>query len=92
MTRISPDSCPALPRHIKLRYDQARESWVVLAPERALLLDEIGADILQRVDGKRSVAAIIAQLAAEYDAAPEDIGADVTAFLQDLSDKRMVEI
>lgn len=91
MSRVRAETCPALPRHIKLRYDRARESWIVLGPERALVLDEIGADILQRVDGRRSVAAIVAQLAAEYDAAPEDIEADVMTFLQDLADKRMLE-
>ncbi|MEQ8345974.1 MAG: pyrroloquinoline quinone biosynthesis peptide chaperone PqqD [Sneathiellaceae bacterium] len=88
---IQPDSRPVLPRHIKLRFDKARDSWVLLSPERALVLDEIGADILQRVDGKASVSQIAAQLAAEYDAPPADIAADVTAFLQDLADKRLLE-
>ncbi len=88
---IQPDSRPVLPRHIKLRFDKARDSWVLLSPERALVLDEIGADILQRVDGKASVSQIAAQLAAEYDAPLADIAADVTAFLQDLADKRLLE-
>ena len=88
---VPPDSRPKLPRHIKLRYDKARESWVLLGPERALMLDDIGADILQRVDGSRSVAEIAAQLAADYDAPLADISADVTAFLQDLADKRLLD-
>lgn len=87
---VLPDSRPNLPRHIKLRYDKARDSWVLLAPERALILDEIGAEILQRVDGQASVAQISAQLAAEYDAPLDDIAADVTAFLQDLADKQLL--
>lgn len=88
---IAPDSRPVLPRHARLRYDEARQSWVLLGPERVLLLDEIGADILQRVDGERTVADIAALLAAEYDAPADEIGADIAAFLQDLADKRLVE-
>jgi len=88
---IGPESRPALPRHVRLRYDKARTSWVVLAPERALLVDETGAEILKRVDGRASVAEIIAALAAEYDAPPAEIGTDVTAFLQELADKRLLE-
>lgn len=88
---VTSASRPTLPRHIKLRYDKARQSWVLLGPERALMLDEIGADILQRVNGRHSVAEIIAQLAAEYDASPTDIAADVEGFLRDLAEKRLLE-
>ena len=89
---LPPDSRPKLPRHIKLRFDKARDSWVLLGPERALMLDEIGAEILQRADGRRSVAEITRELAAEYDAPASDIAADVERFLQDLADKRLLDL
>lgn len=91
MTRIALETRPALPRHVRLRRDEARQSWVLLAPERALLIDETGAAILQRVDGATSVAEIAAALAAEYDAPAAEIGQDVMDFLQDLADRRLLE-
>lgn len=83
-------SLPHLPRGVKLRHDERRGHWVVLAPERVLVLDETSLEILQRCDGKMSVDAIVGELATAYDAPREEIGADVTALLQDLADKGFV--
>lgn len=88
---VSDRSRPRLRRHVKLRYDESRSRWVVLAPERVLMPDEIAVAILQRCDGQADVAAIAQALAVEYDAPVDDIRADVTAMLQDLSDKGVIE-
>ena len=80
-------SRPVLPRHAKLRFDETRQRWVILAPERVLAPDEIAVEILQLCDGARSVAQMIDLLAAKYTAEREAIGADVIAMLQDLADK-----
>jgi pyrroloquinoline quinone biosynthesis protein D len=84
---VSEDSRPILPRHAKLRFDETRQRWVVLAPERVLAPDDIAVEILQLCDGVRSVAQIIDELAAKYIAPRELIGADVTTMMQDLADK-----
>jgi pyrroloquinoline quinone biosynthesis protein D len=84
---ISEDSRPILPRHAKLRFDETRQRWVVLAPERVLAPDDIAVEILQLCDGVRNVAQIIDQLAAKYIAPRELIGADVMTMMQDLADK-----
>jgi pyrroloquinoline quinone biosynthesis protein D len=81
---------PALPRHIKLRHDTARNRWMLLAPERVLMPDPIALDILQLCDGQRSVAAIAAALAGQYAAPQERILTDVTNLLQDLADKGVI--
>jgi pyrroloquinoline quinone biosynthesis protein D len=53
-----------------------------------MLPDEQAVEILQLVDGKTGVAAIVSVLAARYTQAPcELIAKDVTAMLQDLADK-----
>lgn len=78
---------PVLPRHAKLKFDEVRQVWVILAPERVLAPDEIAVEILQLCDGARSVADIIDLLAAKYTAERAAIGADVIAMLQDLADK-----
>jgi pyrroloquinoline quinone biosynthesis protein D len=84
---VSEASRPVLPRHAKLRFDETRQRWVILAPERVLAPDEIAVEILQLCDGARSVAQMIDQLAAKYAAERAAIGADVVAMLQDLADK-----
>src|SRR3954470_21363204 len=78
---------PVLPRHAKLKFDETRQRWVILAPERVLAPDDIAVEILQLCDGARSVAEVIDQLAAKYAADRAAIGADVIAMLQDLADK-----
>ena len=85
--QVAETSRPKLPRHVRLRFDEARQRWVILAPERVLAPDDIAVEILQHCDGERSVAEIIDLLAEKYVAARELIGADVLALLQDLADK-----
>lgn len=84
---VSEASRPALPRHARLKFDDTRQRWVILAPERVLAPDEIAVEILQLCDGARDVAAIIDALAAKYTADRAEIGRDVVAMLQDLADK-----
>jgi pyrroloquinoline quinone biosynthesis protein D len=84
---VSEASRPLLPRHAKLRFDETRQRWVILAPERVLAPDEIAVEVLQLCDGVRSVEAMIDQLAEKYTAERDAIGTDVIAMLQDLADK-----
>ncbi len=88
---LDAQSLPRLPRHAKLRFDRARDCWIINAPERVFELDSIAGEILQLVDGTRTLAAVIDELAAKYEQAPRaDIERDVTAMLQDLADKGFV--
>jgi pyrroloquinoline quinone biosynthesis protein D len=84
---VSEASRPRLPRHARLKFDETRQRWVILAPERVLAPDEIAVEVLQLCDGARSVEAIIDQLAAKYTAERNAIATDVIAMLQDLADK-----
>jgi pyrroloquinoline quinone biosynthesis protein D len=85
--RISEASRPLLPRHAKLKFDETRQRWVVLAPERVLAPDDIAVEVLQLCDGVRSVEAMIDQLAEKYTAPRDAIATDVIAMLQDLAGK-----
>ena len=89
-TIIGAASRPALPRHIKLRHDAARDRWTILAPERVFTPDAIAVAVLQLCDGARSVEAIATELAQTYNAPKQRILADVTALLQALADKGVV--
>ena len=84
---VSEASRPLLPRHARLKFDETRQRWVILAPERVLAPDEIAVAVLQLCDGVRSVEAVIDQLAAKYAAERDAIATDVIAMLQDLADK-----
>ena len=84
---VSEASRPVLPRHAKLKYDETRKVWVILAPERVLAPDEIAVEVLKQCDGVRSVAELVDGLAEKYAAPREAISTDVIAMLQDLADK-----
>lgn len=84
---ISERSIPRLPRGVKLQFDKRRDRWVVLAPERLFVPDSIALEIIKRCDGEVSVAAIVDDLARTFSAPRERILEDVSALLQDLSDK-----
>jgi pyrroloquinoline quinone biosynthesis protein D len=87
---VSATSRPALPRHIKLRHDPARDSWTILAPERVFTPDAIAVAVLKLCDATRTVEDIAIELARTYNAPTDRILADITAMLQDLADKGVV--
>jgi pyrroloquinoline quinone biosynthesis protein D len=84
---VSEESRPVLPRHAKLKFDETRQVWVILAPERVLAPDEIAVEVLKLCDGQRSVGQMVDILAEKYAAPREAIATDVVAMLQDLADK-----
>lgn len=84
---VSEASRPVLPRHARLKFDETRKVWVILAPERVLAPDEIAVEVLQLCDGVRNVAIMADELAVKYAAPREAILTDVIAMLQDLADK-----
>ena len=82
---------PKLPRHAKLRYDNARKKWIINAPERVFELDEIAGEIMQLVNGESSIALIIDELTVKFSGATrEQISKDVIGMLQLLADKGFV--
>jgi pyrroloquinoline quinone biosynthesis protein D len=87
---ITAASRPLLPPHVHLRFDELRQKWLVLAPEKVLWPDEVSADILGRCTGEATVSEIVAGLAGDYDATEKDIAPDVFAFLQEWSDRLLV--
>ncbi len=87
---LTHDSVPKLPRHIVLRHDKTRDRWVILAPERVLVPDDIAVTVLQRLDGHKTIGEIAADLARDYAAPVDRIESDITALLQDLADKNFL--
>jgi pyrroloquinoline quinone biosynthesis protein D len=90
--QVHDDAVPALARGVKLRFDKARDAWVLLAPEKVLMPDQIAIEILKRCDGTAQVAAIVDDLAVTFSADRDQVAADVRAFLQDLADKGLLRL
>jgi pyrroloquinoline quinone biosynthesis protein D len=87
---ISEQTAAALAPGVKLRFDKAREAWVLLAPERMFALDEAGVEIVKLTDGMRTAGEIADDLATRFQAPREVILADVIVFFQDLADNGAV--
>lgn len=81
---------PELADFVRLQHDDARDRWVLQAPERVLVLDETGKAIVDRFDGEASLGEIIDALAAEYDAPRDVIDHDVRAVVGLLKEKRFL--
>ena len=83
---------PVLPRGVRLHFDTVRETWVLLAPERAVTLDMVGHAVLSEVDGARSFGEITRALAQKYDAPEAQIAEDSASFLGQLLERRFLEV
>ncbi len=88
---LSALSRPRLPRGVKLRRDEVRGRWTLLAPERIFEVDATAAAVLELCDGERDLASIVAELARRYNAPEAVIEKDVVAMLGDLEAKRVLE-
>ena len=88
---IEPQARPRLPKGVKLKRDEVRGRWTLLAPERIFEVDATAATVLELCDGERDLAGIVAELAARYSAPPAVIEKDVVAMLADLKAKRVLE-
>jgi pyrroloquinoline quinone biosynthesis protein D len=85
-------SKPRLLRGVRLKYDETRSEWLLLAPERVIKADAIAVEILKRCDGIATIDAIVDDLAQQFSANRDRVGADVRALLEDLAAKRMVDL
>jgi pyrroloquinoline quinone biosynthesis protein D len=83
---------PKLAKKARLRFDRHEERWMIVYPERGLLLNSAGAAIAKKLDGTRSLDEIATELANEHAGAERDVIAkDVTTFVDDLRAKGLLE-
>ena len=78
---------PRLARHVRLGFCPTRQKPILLLPETVVVLNGSGAEILERCDGRHTVAEIVAELGARYQAVPDD---EVQRFLTRLVARRCV--
>jgi pyrroloquinoline quinone biosynthesis protein D len=80
---ISLDAIPKLADKAKLRLDRKTNQYVLLYPEKGLVLNRTGSSIVQLCTGEHTVAAIVDRLHQEHDKGDRSvIEAEVLAFLE----------
>jgi pyrroloquinoline quinone biosynthesis protein D len=83
-TRLALDPAKplAIAKHFRFQWEPAQNCHVLLYPEGMVKLPGSAGEIMQRVDGSRSLDTIVAELHAAFPDAPPDLRADVTDFLE----------
>jgi coenzyme PQQ biosynthesis protein PqqD len=82
---------PRLAGKARLRYDRKSERFMLLYPERGLVLNPTAADILQLCTGEHTVDAIVDRLVEKYVSQPRDeVERQVTEFLRTMADRGLV--
>jgi pyrroloquinoline quinone biosynthesis protein D len=82
---------PKLAPKTKLRLDPKTGKYILLYPEKGLLLNPTGAAILRLCDGEQSLSSIIAVLALEFGSEPPVLQPEVLAFVQGLLDRGLLQ-
>jgi pyrroloquinoline quinone biosynthesis protein D len=83
---------PTFRRGVKFRFDETRQAWILLAPEKLFTPEGTAVEILKRVDGARTVAEIVNDLAETYKAPRDLIARDAIAMLRDLEAKGVLSL
>lgn len=81
---------PAFRRGYRMQWEAAQDSHVVLYPEGMAKLNETAVAILELVDGKQDMAAIVATLDARFPDAG-GVGDDVKEFLQSAIEQKWIQ-
>ena len=93
LLNLKENDIPKLPRHAKLRFDEARKKWIINAPERVFELDEIASEVMQLIDEKSSIIDIVDKLVKKFEGASKDVvKKDVLLMLQPLAEKGFIVI
>ncbi len=78
-TAIGLDDRPRLVAHYRLQWEEVQKSWVLLYPEGMVKLNGSAGEIMHRLDGEKTVQALIDELESQFDTT--GLSADVLNFL-----------
>jgi len=74
------EDTPGVRRPFRLQYEQAQSAWVLLYPEGMVKLSGSAGEIMKRIDGKTTLAALIRDLEAAFPGAA--LRQDVLEFIE----------
>jgi len=84
------NTTPSLSPMFRLQWEEVQQSWVLLYPEGMVKLNGSAGEIIKRLDGKKNVLALIAELEKDFDAT--GLQSDVLAFLEIASTQGWVKV
>jgi coenzyme PQQ biosynthesis protein PqqD len=88
---ISAGTRPRLAAKARLRWDRKAERWMLLYPERGLVLNPTAADVVQLCTGEHTVDTIVEKLAEKYTTQPrEALEQEIVTFLGRLAERGLV--
>ncbi|MCY7371165.1 MAG: pyrroloquinoline quinone biosynthesis peptide chaperone PqqD [Polaromonas sp.] len=70
---------PGIAAHYRLQWEEVQKAWVLLYPEGMVKLNGSAGEIMQRLDGQKTVQAVIDELESSFGAT--GLAADVLDFL-----------
>jgi pyrroloquinoline quinone biosynthesis protein D len=85
---LTDDSVPRVARGFRLQWEEAQGNHVLLYPEGMVKLNRSAGEILSRCDGVATLAQVVSQLEAAFNA--QGLRGDVEAFLQMARQQRWV--
>jgi len=89
---IDASSRPRLAAKARLRFDRKSSRYMLLYPERGLVLNPTAADVLERCTGERTVGSIVDELAQKYGHdTPVTVEREVMAFLETMAERGLVQ-
>ena len=78
-TAINLDDRPRVVAHYRLQWEEVQKAWVLLYPEGMVKLNGSAGEIMQRLDGDKTVQAVVDELESRFEAS--GLTADVLDFL-----------
>ena len=88
---LAANARPRLAPKVRLRWDHKDARYMLLYPERGLVLNATAADVVKLCTGEHTVAAIVERLAEKYAPQPADaIEREVLTFLHAMADRGLI--
>jgi coenzyme PQQ biosynthesis protein PqqD len=88
---ITAESRPSLAAKARLRWDRQTSRYLLLYPERGLVLNPTAADVVRLCTGEHTVGAIIDRLATKYAQEPrETVEREVLTFLGQMAERGLI--
>ncbi len=75
---------------LRLQFEKAQDSWVLLYPEGMVKLNQSAAEILKRCDGERNLSNVIKLLEQDFD--QTGLEPDVLAFVEIALEQKWITI
>lgn len=79
MADIALDARPRVAGHFRLQWEEVQKAWVLLYPEGMVKLNGSAGEIMSRLDGVKTVQAVVTELEQAFDA--QGLAPDVLDFL-----------